>query len=103
MKSEEEKKMEKEKKIIVEPVRPIVPLQTCFESVFAQEAIDDWYSPALKQKSVCLKEKRFLSYPKYLIVQMGRFTYDKGQLKKIGIFYPEIINLFKNLMKFLIL
>lgn len=96
MKSEEEKKIEKEKRIIVEPVRPIVPLQTCFETVFAQEAIDDWLSPALKKKSVCLKDKRFLSFPKYLILQMGRFTYDKGQ-KKIGIlFFPSHIFLFFN-------
>jgi hypothetical protein len=33
-----------------------VPLLTCFESVFAQEAIDGWYSPAIKAKSVCTSE-----------------------------------------------
>jgi len=86
MKTEEQKKTEKDNKVINEPVRPIVPLQTCFEQIFAQEAIDDWYSPAIKQKSVCLKDKRFVSFPKYLILQMGRFTYENGGSKKIEAF-----------------
>src|SRR4051794_13395389 len=86
MKSEEQKKLEKENKVVIEPVRPIVPLQSCFTQVFAEEAIEDWYSPAIKQKSVCLKDKRFVSFPKYLILQMGRFTYEASGSKKIGIF-----------------
>jgi ubiquitin carboxyl-terminal hydrolase 5/13 len=86
MKTEEEKKLEKEKKVIIEPVRPIVPLQSCFEALFAQEAIENWFSPALKKMSVCLKDKRFLSFPKYLVLQMGRFTYENGASKKIDAF-----------------
>jgi len=70
-------------------------LQVASKTFFSEEAIDDWYSPALKAKSVCLKERRFLTFPNYLILQVGRFSYQGSIAKKLDAFIdvPEDIDL----------
>lgn len=88
-KSEEQKKEEERERKAAgvtepEPVRPLVPLSACINLSFAPELIQGWYSPAAKENTHCLKQRRFATFPKYLIMAMGRFFIEGMELKKLG-------------------
>jgi ubiquitin carboxyl-terminal hydrolase 5/13 len=88
-KSEDQKKEEERERRAhgipdPEPVRPLVPLSACINSFCAAERIDGWFSPAVQKNTYCLKERRFTTFPKYLILQMGRFLLSGMELKKLG-------------------
>ncbi|XP_013417871.1 ubiquitin carboxyl-terminal hydrolase 5 [Lingula anatina] len=57
-----------------ELVRPKIPLKSCIEAFAAQEMVDDFYSTALKAKSVAQKMTRLSTFPDYLIIQLKKFT-----------------------------
>jgi len=82
-KSESDKKKEQQSGSAEDPVYPCVPLSECIARWAAEEQIDDWYSPAIKGKTIALKQKRFEEFPKYLVLQMGRFVVKGFQLSKL--------------------
>eukprot|EP01127_Copromyxa_protea_P001634 TRINITY_DN11594_c0_g1_i1.p1 TRINITY_DN11594_c0_g1~~TRINITY_DN11594_c0_g1_i1.p1 ORF type:complete len:802 (-),score=245.62 TRINITY_DN11594_c0_g1_i1:36-2441(-) len=99
-KSEEEKKEEEKARRAAgihepEPVRPIVPLSACINSFFAAEMVQGWYSSAAKQNTHCFKQRKFETFPPYLIMHMGRFQFSGGELKKLDAFLeiPDEIDL----------
>jgi len=57
--------------------------------------IEEFYSSALKRKTLGLKTARFLTFPDYLMVHMLKFTAKNGQTVKldVAIDFPEIIDL----------
>ena len=55
-------------------VRPRIPLISCMECFAANETIEDFYSSAVKGKSVASKRTKFSSFPDYLMVQLKKFT-----------------------------
>lgn len=57
----------------IDPVAAQVPFQTCLAHTFQPEQIDDFFSSALGKKSTANRSFGFLSFPKYLFVQMGRY------------------------------
>lgn len=66
-----------EKKERLDPseiVRPRIAMSACIEAFAAPEIVDDFYSSALKAKSVAQKTTRFATFPNYLMVQMEKFT-----------------------------
>lgn len=88
-KSEEQKKEEERERKATgtpepEPVRPLVPLTACINALCAPEVIQGWYSAAAKTNTHCFKQKRFTTFPEYLILQLGRFHIEGMELKKLG-------------------
>lgn len=66
-----------EKKERLDPneiVRPRIAMSACIEAFAAPEIVDDFYSTAIKAKSVAQKTTRFATFPNYLMVQMKKFT-----------------------------
>ncbi|XP_052081738.1 ubiquitin carboxyl-terminal hydrolase 5-like [Mytilus californianus] len=55
-------------------VRPRIPLVSCLECFAASETIEDFYSSAIKGKSVASKRYRFSTFPDFLMVQLKKFT-----------------------------
>lgn len=49
-------------------------MSACIEAFAAPEIVDDFYSTAIKAKSVAQKTTRFATFPNYLMVQMKKFT-----------------------------
>eukprot|EP01125_Pyxidicula_operculata_P012178 TRINITY_DN3996_c0_g1_i1.p1 TRINITY_DN3996_c0_g1~~TRINITY_DN3996_c0_g1_i1.p1 ORF type:complete len:804 (-),score=233.06 TRINITY_DN3996_c0_g1_i1:27-2411(-) len=94
-KTDEEKKRERENGTAEDPVWPRVTLDQCFESFSSTEVIDGWYSPVVKSNTIALKQKRFSEYPKYLVLQMGRFFLDKLEIKKLEAYVdvPDTLNI----------
>jgi len=85
-KSEEQKKRERETRTEPDPVRPLIHLKDCFDSCFSPESISNWYSPVVKENTVCIKRKFFASFPPYLVLQMGRFAQEGLATKKLDVF-----------------
>jgi ubiquitin carboxyl-terminal hydrolase 5/13 len=59
-------------------VRPHVRLQECLESFASAEVIANFYSTAIKDRTVALKTTRFGTFPEYLVIQMRKFYVDTG-------------------------
>lgn len=57
-----------------EIVRPKIPLLKCVEAFGESETVDDFYSTALKKKSIASKSTRLATFPDYLMVQLKKFT-----------------------------
>lgn len=88
-KSDEQKKEEERERKAAgisepEPVRPLVPLSACINSLFAPEFIQDWFSSAANQSTHCIKQRRFSTFPPYLVLHMARFLVAGMELKKLG-------------------
>lgn len=81
---QQKEKGETKKEDMEVPIWPKVSLRDCFASWGETEAIADYYSTAIKAKTTALKRKRFLTFPKYLVLHMGRFVLKNGQFGKLG-------------------
>lgn len=95
LKSEEQKKRERESKTAPTPVYPKVSMEDCFKTWGQEEMIDDWFSPATQSKTIAIKQKRFQDFPKYLAIQLSRFVYEGNQLKKLeaDVDVPDFLDL----------
>ena len=55
-------------------VKRIVPFEACLSTWAATSRIDDWVSPATNVRGSAASSLRFLTFPKYLVVQLNRYT-----------------------------
>ncbi|CAK9160179.1 unnamed protein product [Ilex paraguariensis] len=91
-----EKKAEGKEISAEEIVRPRVPLKECLESFSAPEDVHDFYSTALKAKTVAIKTAGLTSFPDYLVLHMRKFVMEEGWVpKKLDVYVdvPEIIDI----------
>ena len=58
---------------VEEVVRPEVPFSACLEAFGATETIEDFYSSALKRRSIASKTTRVKTMPNFLAVQLRRY------------------------------
>jgi len=74
----ESKKQECEKaKTTLDPkelVRLNIPFNSCLETFTDEEVIEDFYSPAIKAKTIAKKTTRLATFPDYLFIQLKKFT-----------------------------
>jgi len=68
-----------------EPVRPIIPLSACITTLFTPE-ISSEFSTSVNENTKCIKSKKLSTFPEYLVLHLGRFTFSGGQLKKLDVF-----------------
>jgi len=77
-------------------VRPHLSLLSCLEEVAAPETIHDFYSTAINAKTTATKTTRMVTFPKYLVVHLRKYTFtDMGLPKKLDVFVdvPDEIDL----------
>ncbi len=60
-------------------VEPVISFMDCLKASIgafgeAMEEIDDFLSPATKQKGIALKTSKFANFPKYLVCQIQRYV-----------------------------
>lgn len=81
--------------IFREVVRPLIRLQSCLEGLTQPELIDQFYSSALKRKTVARKTMRLATFPDYLMVHMKKFAAKDGQAVKldVAVEVPDVIEL----------
>eukprot|EP01118_Nematostelium_gracile_P005226 TRINITY_DN1635_c0_g1_i1.p1 TRINITY_DN1635_c0_g1~~TRINITY_DN1635_c0_g1_i1.p1 ORF type:complete len:838 (-),score=281.18 TRINITY_DN1635_c0_g1_i1:110-2623(-) len=80
----------------VEPVRPHISFMDCVKAFAESEAISGFYSTAINERTTGIRTNRLASFPKYLIVQMRKFTIGADWLpKKLDVFLdvPDQIDL----------
>lgn len=61
-------------------VVPRVSFENCLNQYMADEMIDDWYSSALKKNSMGKRSQRFTNFPKYLTMQVSRYSIEQTKL-----------------------
>jgi ubiquitin carboxyl-terminal hydrolase 5/13 len=71
------------------PVRPRIPMKTCLDSFSHPESIPDFYSSALKKRTVAIQTSKLATFPEYLIVQVRRFILDGWVPKKLDVFIED--------------
>ncbi|KAG2682055.1 hypothetical protein I3760_11G172800 [Carya illinoinensis] len=79
-----------------EIVRPRVPLEACLASFSAPEEIHEFYSTALKAKTMAVKTAGLTSFPDYLVLHMRKFVMEAGWVpKKLDVYIdvPDIIDI----------
>ncbi|CAN1154298.1 Ubiquitin carboxyl-terminal hydrolase 14 [Linum perenne] len=79
-----------------EIVRPRVPLEACLANFSAPEEIQDFYSTALRAKTVAIKKAGLTSFPDYLVLHMRKFVMEEGWVpKKLDVYIdvPDIIDI----------
>eukprot|EP00958_Prasinococcus_capsulatus_P005488 scaffold527_cov368-Prasinococcus_capsulatus_cf.AAC.56 len=59
-------------------VLPNVPLSECLSRFASTEVVDDFYSSAIKGKTMGLKSNRFATFPDYLVLHMRKFVLAEG-------------------------
>lgn len=70
-----------------ETVRPIVPLLECIKTVSEPEAIESFYSTAVKRRTTAIKTTKFATFPEYLVIAMKKFVISEGWVpKKMDVF-----------------
>nr|XP_039271949.1 ubiquitin carboxyl-terminal hydrolase 5-like [Styela clava] len=93
------KAAEKDKSIVVgEQVRLEIPFTSCLEAFLQDDLIDDFWSPALQEKSTAKKCTRFASYPDYLVIQLKKFSIGDDWVPKklqVSVNMPETLDLEK--------
>ncbi|KAJ4843006.1 ubiquitin-specific protease ubp14 [Turnera subulata] len=78
-----------------EIVRPRVPLAACLASFSAPEEIE-FYSTALKAKTIATKTAGLTSFPDYLVLHMRKFVMEEGWVpKKLDVYIdvPDVIDI----------
>lgn len=55
-------------------VRPKISLRTCLEKFGEAEAVEQFYSTAINDKTTAMKQARFASMPDYLLLHLKKFT-----------------------------
>ncbi|CAI0375521.1 unnamed protein product [Linum tenue] len=79
-----------------EIVRPRVPLEACLANFSAPEEIQDFYSTALRAKTMAIKKAGLTSFPDYLVLHMRKFVMEEGWVpKKLDVYVdvPDIIDI----------
>ncbi|XP_027342647.1 ubiquitin carboxyl-terminal hydrolase 14-like isoform X2 [Abrus precatorius] len=79
-----------------EIVRPRVPLEACLANFSSPEEIHDFYSTALKAKTIAMKTAGLTSFPDYLVLHMRKFVMEEGWVpKKLDVYIdvPDIIDI----------
>ncbi|CAN1239309.1 Ubiquitin carboxyl-terminal hydrolase 14 [Linum grandiflorum] len=79
-----------------EIVRPRVPLEACLANFSAPEEIQDFYSTALRAKTIAMKKAGLTSFPDYLVLHMRKFVMEEGWVpKKLDVYIdvPDIIDI----------
>lgn len=71
--TEEASKRQKTGEQEPEDAKLLVPFSACLETFSAPEYVDLMH-PALGRNVLCSKTSRFLSFPRYLMVKLGRYT-----------------------------
>ena len=72
-KERELKRAKTESSDVEEVVRPEVPFSACLDAFAALETVEDFYSTALKRKSIASKATRVKTMPNVLAVQLRRY------------------------------
>jgi len=72
-KNRELKRQKTESDEVEEVVRPEVPFSACVDAFGAAETVEDFYSTALKRKSIASKVARIKTMPNFLVVQLRRY------------------------------
>jgi len=62
-----------------------VSLQSCLDGFFADQIIDDLNCPVCNKKQQFVQQKRFKTFPKYLVVVLQRFVFHNWVPKKLEI------------------
>lgn len=94
----EAKKLEAQGKILdpKEIVRPKIPMSACIESFAAFETVEDFYSSAIKGKTLAKKSTRLSTFPDYLMVHLKKFTIGDDWVPKkldISVDVPDNLDL----------
>ena len=55
-------------------VRPKIPLRTCLEKFAEAEAVEQFFSTAINDKTTAMKQARLSSMPDYLLLHLKKFT-----------------------------
>lgn len=80
-----------------EEVIPIIPFDACLAKFAEPKLLEDYFSPALQRKGLATQTLRFKTFPRYLVVQVMRYTTDPmtWQPKKLeaSIELPESLDL----------
>jgi len=95
-KERELKRQKKEEEDVEEIVRPEVPFSACLEVFGSTETVEDFYSTALKRKSIASKVARMKTMPNFLAVQLRRYYVgDDWTPKKLDVLVdvPKTISL----------
>ncbi|XP_074593148.1 ubiquitin specific protease 5 [Brevipalpus obovatus] len=82
----------------IDPVKSIVPLEACFDSLIEPEIIDDYFSTTLNQKTTASKLTKLKTFPDFLFLHIKKFTFDSNWQEKkldISLQVPEILDLSK--------
>jgi len=102
LKAFEEREAKKQKMVTessspVEEVRPLVAFKSCLENFGCLEYIENFEFDAKSEKGMISKRQRMMNFPKYLLVQLGRYVVTPGEwvAKKLDaeVDVPEIIDL----------
>lgn len=79
---EYEAKLKNDESLKNSPVLAQYTLDQCLKAAFADVVVDDWYSPAAKQKTAAFKRNRLATFPAFLALQISKFKYDEGWVPK---------------------
>lgn len=73
---EERKQAESEGRRLTDEslVRPKIPLRTCLEKFAEADAVEQFYSTAINDKTTATKQARLATFPDYLLLHMKKFT-----------------------------
>jgi len=61
-----------------EVVRARIPMSACFDALASPKLVPDFYSSALKSKTLASKTAKMATFPDYLMIQLAKFTFDDG-------------------------
>jgi ubiquitin carboxyl-terminal hydrolase 5/13 len=77
-------------------VRPRVPFQACLNAWAAAEQINDFYSTAIRGRTIAIKTTKLASFPEILVIQMRKFYLDGWTPKKLDVLLdvPDEIDLY---------
>jgi ubiquitin carboxyl-terminal hydrolase 5/13 len=92
----EAEKVSKEAADAIPVVLPRFTLSQCLDSLFATEAVEDWYSPAANQKTIAYKSFKFQTFPQYLALQIAKFKADASWVPKkiqMALEVPDLLDL----------
>lgn len=77
-------------------VRAKIPFASCLDNLLRDITIDDFWSPALREKSMVKTRMRFKSFPDCLIIQLRKFTIGDDWVPKkldVSIDMPDVLSL----------
>lgn len=79
---EYEEKVKTDESLKKTPVLAQYTLDQCLKAAFGDVVVEDWYSPAVKEKTVAFKRNRLSTFPPFLTLHISKFRYDEGWVPK---------------------